>query len=61
MGTVLMMTSFTHDSWHLAETYERVSDLQFEGEKRLVERLGLLWRLPPKTSLWTLAPRISSR
>jgi SAM-dependent methyltransferase len=36
-----MTTSFTHDSRHLAETYERVSDLQFEGGKRLVERLGL--------------------
>ncbi|HYV48478.1 MAG TPA: methyltransferase domain-containing protein [Myxococcaceae bacterium] len=35
------MTSFTHDSRGLAETYERVSDLQFEGGKRLVERLGL--------------------
>ena len=36
-----MATSFTHDSRHLAETYERVSDLQFEGGRRLVERLGL--------------------
>jgi ubiquinone/menaquinone biosynthesis C-methylase UbiE len=36
-----MTTSFTHDSRHLAETYDRVSDLQFEGGKRLVERLGL--------------------
>jgi arsenite methyltransferase len=36
-----MTTSFTHDSRHLAETYERVSDLQFEGGRRLVERLGL--------------------
>jgi ubiquinone/menaquinone biosynthesis C-methylase UbiE len=35
------MTSFTHDSRSLAETYDRVSDLQFEGGKRLVERLGL--------------------
>ncbi len=35
------MTSFTHDSRRLAETYERVSDLQFEAGKRLVERLGL--------------------
>jgi ubiquinone/menaquinone biosynthesis C-methylase UbiE len=32
---------FTHDSRHLAETYDRVSDLQLEGGKRLVERLGL--------------------
>src|SRR5262249_11056465 len=30
-----------HDSRHLAETYDRVSDLQFEGGKRLVERLAL--------------------
>jgi ubiquinone/menaquinone biosynthesis C-methylase UbiE len=36
------MTSFTHDSRSLAETYDRVSDLQFEGGKRLVERLGLM-------------------
>jgi ubiquinone/menaquinone biosynthesis C-methylase UbiE len=36
-----MTTSFTHDSRHLAETYDRVSDPQFEGGKRLVERLGL--------------------
>jgi SAM-dependent methyltransferase len=34
-------TSFTHDSSHLAETYDRLSDSQFEGGKRLVERLGL--------------------
>jgi arsenite methyltransferase len=36
-----MTISFAHDSRHLAETYERVSDLQFEGGRRLVERLGL--------------------
>jgi ubiquinone/menaquinone biosynthesis C-methylase UbiE len=36
-----MTTSFTHDSRSLAETYDRVSDVQFEGGKRLVERLGL--------------------
>jgi ubiquinone/menaquinone biosynthesis C-methylase UbiE len=35
------MTAFAHDSLHLAEAYDRVSDLQFEGGKRLVERLGL--------------------
>jgi ubiquinone/menaquinone biosynthesis C-methylase UbiE len=35
------MTSFAHDSRHLAEMYDRVSDLQFEGGQRLVERLGL--------------------
>jgi ubiquinone/menaquinone biosynthesis C-methylase UbiE len=35
------MTSFAHDSRSLAESYDRVSDLQFEGGKRLVERLGL--------------------
>jgi ubiquinone/menaquinone biosynthesis C-methylase UbiE len=34
------MTSFTHDSRRLAETYDRVSDLQFEGGKLLVDRLG---------------------
>src|SRR4051812_26663950 len=36
-----MTTSFTHDSRRLAEIYERASDLQLEGGKRLVERLGL--------------------
>jgi ubiquinone/menaquinone biosynthesis C-methylase UbiE len=36
-----MTTSFTHDSSQLAETYDRVSDFQFEGGKRLVERLEL--------------------
>jgi ubiquinone/menaquinone biosynthesis C-methylase UbiE len=36
-----MTTSFAHDSPRLAEMYDRVSDLQFEGGKRLVERLGL--------------------
>jgi len=36
-----MTTSLTHDSRHLAEIYERGSDLQFEGGRRLVERLGL--------------------
>ena len=35
-----MTISFAHDSRHLADTYDRVSDLQFEGGKRLVERLG---------------------
>jgi len=36
-----MTTSFEHDSRHLAETYDRVSDLQLAGGKRLVERLEL--------------------
>lgn len=36
-----MTTSFTHDSRDLAETYDRVSDVQLEGGKRLVERLGI--------------------
>jgi SAM-dependent methyltransferase len=36
-----MTTSFAHDSRRLAEIYDRVSDTQFEGGKRLVERLGL--------------------
>ena len=36
-----MTTSFAHDSRHLAENYDRVSDSQFEGGQRLVERLGL--------------------
>ena len=36
-----MTISFTHDSRRLAETYERLSDLQLEGGRRLVERLAL--------------------
>jgi hypothetical protein len=36
-----MTTSFTHDTSPLAETYDRLSDSQFEGGKRLVERLGV--------------------
>jgi arsenite methyltransferase len=36
-----MTTSFEHDSGGLAQTYDRVSDLQFEVGKRLVERLGI--------------------
>jgi len=36
-----MTISFAHDSPHLAQTYDRVSGLQFEAGKRLVERLGL--------------------
>lgn len=35
------MTSFEHDSPRLAETYDRLSDFQFEGGKGLAERLGL--------------------
>ena len=33
--------SFDHDSRDLAETYDRVSDYQLDGGKRLVGRLGL--------------------
>jgi ubiquinone/menaquinone biosynthesis C-methylase UbiE len=36
-----MTTSFTHDNRRLAEAYDRLSDSQFEGGKRLVERLAL--------------------
>ncbi len=36
-----MTTSFAHDSSRLAATYDRLSDSQFEGGKRLVERMGL--------------------
>lgn len=35
------MTSYDHDSPRLAETYDRVSDTQFTGGKRLVERLNI--------------------
>jgi ubiquinone/menaquinone biosynthesis C-methylase UbiE len=35
------LTSFTHDSPGLAEAYDRVSTLQFESGRRLVEHLGL--------------------
>jgi arsenite methyltransferase len=37
----MTMTSFAHDSRHLAETYDRVSDSQFARGKALFERLGL--------------------
>src|SRR5438105_795941 len=36
-----MTISFAHDSPQLAQTYDRVSDLQLEVGKRLVERLEL--------------------
>lgn len=36
-----MTTSYAHDSAQLARTYDRLSDFQFEGGKRLLERLGL--------------------
>jgi ubiquinone/menaquinone biosynthesis C-methylase UbiE len=36
-----MTTSFAHDNRHLAEIYDRMSDSQFEGGKRLVERIGV--------------------
>jgi ubiquinone/menaquinone biosynthesis C-methylase UbiE len=36
-----MTTSFTHDSSHLAETYDRLSDSQFAGGQRLVERMAV--------------------
>jgi arsenite methyltransferase len=36
-----MTTSFTDDTSHLAETYDRISDFQFENGKRLVEHLNL--------------------
>jgi arsenite methyltransferase len=36
-----MTTSLTHDSSQLAETYDRLSDSQFESGKRLVERIGV--------------------
>ena len=35
------MTSYDHDNRHLAEIYDRISDSQFEGGKRIVERLGI--------------------
>lgn len=35
------MSSFSHDSRRLAETYDRASELQLEEGRRLVERLGL--------------------
>lgn len=35
------MTAFADESRYLAEIYDRVSDFQLEGGKRLVERLGL--------------------
>jgi ubiquinone/menaquinone biosynthesis C-methylase UbiE len=35
------VTSFVHDSPELAESYDKLSEWQFAGGKRLVERLGL--------------------
>jgi arsenite methyltransferase len=35
------MTSYDRDNRHLAEIYDRISDSQFEGGKRIVERLGI--------------------
>jgi arsenite methyltransferase len=36
-----MTTSFGHDSHRLAEVYDRLSDSQFDGGKRLVERIDV--------------------
>jgi arsenite methyltransferase len=36
-----MTTSYSHDSTQLAETYDRISDSQLEGGRRLVERLAI--------------------
>ncbi|HEY3816817.1 MAG TPA: methyltransferase domain-containing protein [Polyangiaceae bacterium] len=36
-----MTTSLTHDTPQLAETYDRLSDSQFESGKRLVDRIGV--------------------
>jgi arsenite methyltransferase len=36
-----MTTSFSHDSTQLARTYDRLSNSQFEGGKRLVDRMGV--------------------
>lgn len=35
------MTSYGHDSPGLAETYDRISEWQFEGGKRLIEKLDI--------------------
>jgi ubiquinone/menaquinone biosynthesis C-methylase UbiE len=35
------MTSFAHDTRELAETYDRVSDAQFEDGKHIIKRLAL--------------------
>jgi arsenite methyltransferase len=37
-----MTISFTDDTSHLAETYDRISDFQFENGKRLAEHLNLV-------------------
>jgi ubiquinone/menaquinone biosynthesis C-methylase UbiE len=37
-----MTTSFAHDSPRLAAAYDRLSDMQLEGGRRLAERLGLV-------------------
>src|SRR5438046_2298647 len=36
-----MTTSLSHDSRDLAETYDRLSDVQFESGKRLAEQLDV--------------------
>jgi ubiquinone/menaquinone biosynthesis C-methylase UbiE len=36
-----MTTSFTHDTARLAAAYDRLSDMQLDGGKRLVERLAM--------------------
>ena len=41
VSTLAMTTSFTHDSSELAETYDRLSNSQFESGQRLVERMGI--------------------
>jgi arsenite methyltransferase len=35
------MTSYDHDTTRLAETYDRVSNSQYDGGKRLIEMLGI--------------------
>jgi ubiquinone/menaquinone biosynthesis C-methylase UbiE len=35
------MTSFSHDSPELAQAYDRLSDMQFAGGKRLVEQMAI--------------------
>jgi arsenite methyltransferase len=36
------MTFYEYDNRHLAEIYDKISDMQFESGKRIVERLGVI-------------------
>ena len=53
------LSPFTHDSRALAEAYDRVSDLQFESGRRLVERTYTWDALAP--ALLDVVERVAAR